>query len=141
MGKYFIPPDPKDSMCETEGTDLTKRCVCRKCHETLEPLAAYFGAVAEAGSAVVNDLPVEYPDYNACKLVFPQASSSSWCNRLYIETAISAAGVARSSSVSGRPGSGRRTSDSLSRDRRSPGFGRRSVSRVASTGAAGDQRK
>jgi hypothetical protein len=88
MGKYFIPPDPSDTMCETEGTDLTKRCVCRKCHETLEPLAAYFGAVAEAGSAVVNELPVEYPDYNACKAIFPPASSSSWCNRLYIETEI-----------------------------------------------------
>lgn len=90
MGKYFIPPEPTDSMCETEGTDLTKRCVCRKCHETLEPLAAYFGAIAEAGSAVVNELPEEFPDFTACKGVFPPASSSVWCNRLYIETAVGA---------------------------------------------------
>ncbi|MEZ4294691.1 MAG: hypothetical protein R3B70_06920 [Polyangiaceae bacterium] len=89
MGKYFIPPDPKDTMCETEGTDLTKRCVCRKCHETLEPLAAYFGAVSEAGSALVNDLPPELPDVAACKAIFPPASSTAWCNRLYIQTAIS----------------------------------------------------
>lgn len=88
MGKYFIPPDPKDSMCETEGTDLTKRCVCRKCHETLEPLAAYFGAITEAGSALVNDLPAEHPTVTACKAIFPPASSTSWCNRFYIETKV-----------------------------------------------------
>lgn len=82
MGKYFTPPEPKDDNCATEGSDLTQRCVCRKCHQKVEPMAAYFGAIAEAGSGLLNDLPASVKTSTDCNNLFAPASSA-WCRRFY----------------------------------------------------------
>lgn len=84
MGKYFTPPEPKDDNCATEGSDLTQRCVCRKCHQTLEPMASYFGGIAEAGSGLVTYLPPSVKTSTECNSLFSPASSG-WCRRFYTQ--------------------------------------------------------
>jgi hypothetical protein len=57
MGQYFVPAaklEPQQG-CSLDSPDLTKRCNCQYCHQSLEPLAAHFGNLAEAGSAVLGD--------------------------------------------------------------------------------------
>ena len=39
-----------------DGEDLTQRCTCRSCHRELEPLAAHWGQLAEAGLTALTDL-------------------------------------------------------------------------------------
>ena len=63
-GLYFVPPSGLDTGCNETTDDLTERCTCRQCHQTLEPLAAHFAGVAEAGSALMTDHEV-YPLYRA----------------------------------------------------------------------------
>ena len=53
-GQYFVPPAGADTDCDPETDDLTERCTCRHCHQVLEPLAAHFATVIEAGSAMVD---------------------------------------------------------------------------------------
>jgi hypothetical protein len=64
--QYFIPPDdPEDESsgaCDPEADDLTQRCTCRYCHQVLEPMAAYWGNISEAGSALLSD-PEIFPIY------------------------------------------------------------------------------
>ena len=64
--QYFIPPDdPEDENsgeCDPLADDLTQRCTCRYCHQVLEPMAAYFGKVIEAGSSLLSD-PDAFPIY------------------------------------------------------------------------------
>ncbi len=82
-GEYFQPPDTKDSGCNKEGDDLTGRCVCRGCHQVLEPLAAHFGQFVEAGTTALADFERSYPSYKACsKSVSP--ASGAWCDRFYV---------------------------------------------------------
>jgi len=84
-GQYFQPPDVADNDdCAPLTEDLTNRCVCRKCHETLEPLAAYFGQVAEAGSAMLSNFTPEYASKTACNWA-PGFSNGSLCNRFYTQ--------------------------------------------------------
>ncbi|MFM7204186.1 MAG: hypothetical protein ACKO6N_25680 [Myxococcota bacterium] len=64
-GQYFVPPsqteNPATDGCAESSGDLTQQCTCRSCHQVLEPLAAHFGVVAEAGSRLMSD----FAPYNA----------------------------------------------------------------------------
>ncbi len=63
-GQYFEPPAGTDSDCDPTTNDLTQQCGCRHCHATLEPLAAHFGNIAQAGSALLSDrnfFPTQLP--------------------------------------------------------------------------------
>lgn len=82
-GQFFQPPEPKDSNCAPEGDDLTGRCVCRGCHVTLEPMAAYFGQLVEAGTTSLRDFEREYPTAKACQQGMLPASQA-WCDRFYV---------------------------------------------------------
>lgn len=82
QGQYFQPPSAKDFGCSKEGDDLTERCVCRHCHQGLEPMAAYFGRFVEAGSVSLFDFSVEFPTYTACKAGVKPALNG-WCERFY----------------------------------------------------------
>jgi len=82
-GQYFQPPNVETIDCELEGDDLTERCTCRKCHQVLEPLAAYFGPVAEAGSALLTDFVTEYPTLADC---YGSGYDYAYCTRFYIES-------------------------------------------------------
>lgn len=63
-GQYFVPPSGVDTNCNETTDDLTERCTCRQCHMVLEPLAAHFADVAEAGSALMTDRTT-FPIYRA----------------------------------------------------------------------------
>ncbi len=81
MGQYFVPAaklEPQQG-CSDDSPDLTKRCNCQYCHQTLEPLAAHFGSFSEAGSAAMNDtatFPLRRPE---CV-----GSTSAYCTRFYV---------------------------------------------------------
>jgi len=61
--RYFEPPSSDDTEgCSSDSDDLTERCTCRYCHGTLEPLAAFWAPVAEAGSALVDGFPTYRDD-------------------------------------------------------------------------------
>jgi len=82
-GQYFQPPDVGDyDGCEVDTDDLSSRCICRKCHETLEPLAAYFGQIVEAGSTVLTGFAESYQYAAECNKV-GGVSNSNFCRRLY----------------------------------------------------------
>jgi hypothetical protein len=82
LGEYFQPPSTKDVNCNPDGDDLTQRCVCRNCHVALEPIAAYFGQFAEAGSMSVRDFAQSYATAAECaQMIAPR--SSSYCDRFY----------------------------------------------------------
>lgn len=57
--QYFVPSSgaSDESACDPIADDLTQRCVCQDCHVVLEPLAAYFAPIAEAGSGDVSAVP------------------------------------------------------------------------------------
>jgi hypothetical protein len=82
-GQYFQPPSTKDTACDQDGDDLTRRCVCRQCHVSLEPLAAHFGQLSEAGSASLHDFARDYPSLKACSKAAPGPASPGWCDRFY----------------------------------------------------------
>lgn len=60
-GQYFVPTaqpeDASTSDCNPDTGDLTQLCTCRTCHAVLEPLAAYFGQISEAGSTLLSNIP------------------------------------------------------------------------------------
>lgn len=85
-GEYFEPPSPKDTACETEGEDLTKRCVCRNCHNLLEPLAAFFGKFTEAGTMSMHSFSTSFDSQKACAKSGP-LTSNAWCDRFYVPVA------------------------------------------------------
>jgi hypothetical protein len=82
-GQYFQPPSTKDTGCNKEGDDLTQRCVCRSCHVTLEPVAAYFGQLTEAGSASLHDFERGFPTLKQCNSGI-SPTSVAWCDRFYV---------------------------------------------------------
>jgi hypothetical protein len=84
-GQFFQPPSTKDTACNKDGDDLTQRCVCRSCHVTLEPMAAYFGLLSEAGTTSLQDFTREYPSLTACSKGISPASTT-WCDRFYTAT-------------------------------------------------------
>ncbi len=84
----FIPPaTTSDSDCDPTAADLTQRCLCRHCHQVLEPLAAHFGGIAEAGSAVIAGAP-QFPVYQpACDPTAqdnPNRPLARGCDRFYV---------------------------------------------------------
>lgn len=82
-GQYFQPPDVGDyNGCSPDTDDLSQRCICRKCHSTLEPMAAHFGQIAEAGSAIVTSFGLAHKTATNCNNVTEQ-SNSSFCRRFY----------------------------------------------------------
>jgi hypothetical protein len=81
-GEYFQPPSTKDTGCEKEGDDLTKRCVCRSCHTTLEPLAAHFGQFVESGTTSLRDYVQSFASRKDCGGGIEPASTA-WCDRFY----------------------------------------------------------
>jgi len=67
MDQYFVPPEVYNQQgCDPDSSDTAERCVCEHCHRVLEPLAAYFGQVAERGSGLLTSLEKEF--YGATKL-------------------------------------------------------------------------
>jgi hypothetical protein len=86
-GKYFQPPSTQDSGCDQNADDLTQRCVCRGCHQTLEPLAAYFGRFTEVGSASLASFPFDFASLDACAAEARTRGlgppSAQWCERFY----------------------------------------------------------
>jgi hypothetical protein len=82
-GEYYQPPSAKDTNCAKEGPDLTKRCVCRGCHTSLEPLSAHFGKFVEVGAQVLSDFPTTIATRAQCNaLVDPP--STTHCDRYYV---------------------------------------------------------
>jgi hypothetical protein len=83
LGQYYLPPSNTPAPgCDVDAVDLTKRCICQGCHKTLEPLAARFGSISEAGSALLSDFPKEFPSQAECNKVLGVASLGA-CNRFY----------------------------------------------------------
>lgn len=90
-GQYFIPAsqpeDPSTADCLESTGDLTQMCTCRSCHQVLEPLAAHFAAVSEAGSRLLTD----FPEYSAtCDprnygegTENPRGQVPNYCGRFY----------------------------------------------------------
>jgi hypothetical protein len=91
--QYFIPPaQPEESVvtgCNDDTGDLTQLCTCRYCHQVLEPLAAYFHKVADAGSVLLSE---ELTPYNPKCDITTYATGGmnqgkpmpGGCNRFYI---------------------------------------------------------
>ncbi|MFL5321447.1 MAG: hypothetical protein ACJ790_17430 [Myxococcaceae bacterium] len=78
---YFVPPAQLTAQpgCQDGTTELTQRCYCQACHQTLEPLAAHWGQFAEAGTSMLTDTTA-FPRKNPSCV----NSSSSFCTRFYI---------------------------------------------------------
>jgi len=73
MGQSFEPPSSYESEgCDPASDDLTQRCVCRGCHQVLEPLAAYFGPVAERGSGLLSGFQATWDKGSDCFASFNQ---------------------------------------------------------------------
>jgi hypothetical protein len=84
MGKFFEPPASADQPGCIEGTDdLTKRCYCMGCHQELEQLAAHFGNIAEAGSALLDDRAF-FPEQLPCGVPGQGGLVDVLCNRFYV---------------------------------------------------------
>ncbi|MSQ84925.1 MAG: hypothetical protein EXR77_18970 [Myxococcales bacterium] len=83
-GQSFVPPattvDTKG--CVPGAADLTQACVCRHCHQVLEPLAAYFAPVVEAGTQLNTDKSL--PPYDAKCDPSKQNKVSPFCQRFYV---------------------------------------------------------
>ena len=58
MCEGFIPQDELIAQpgCSDSSEDLTERCHCQHCHQTIEPEAAHFGLFTERGFAQMSDL-------------------------------------------------------------------------------------
>ena len=86
MDQYFVPPSIYDKDDCTEDTgDLSEKCVCKGCHAVLEPLAAYFGQVAERGSGLLTELAKGFPNNqnNQCNDQLAVGPVSGLCDRFY----------------------------------------------------------
>lgn len=76
--QYFEPPSVDDTEgCNPDANDVTRRCVCRHCHTTLEPLAAHFSYVAEGGSSIIKNFGFRRAECDGAP------DGSSFCNRFY----------------------------------------------------------
>lgn len=83
LNQYFVAPSTPDRAgCTDDAADVTERCYCRDCHRVLEPLAAHFAPVAEAGSGLLTDFDkIVYSQADCNAQVMP--GSSSVCSRFY----------------------------------------------------------
>ncbi|MFT7623550.1 MAG: hypothetical protein ACI9WU_002733 [Myxococcota bacterium] len=82
--QYFVPPSGADiGECDPSSGDLTKRCTCRHCHQVLEPLAAHFAPVLEAGSSMLDTslLSIYQP---ACDPTVGNENVPNFCSRFYV---------------------------------------------------------
>jgi len=85
MGEYFVPPaSPNLDNCTNDDKNLTKRCYCRDCHRVLEPLAAHFAVVAEAGSGLLTDFEKVVYTQADCNNQIPPGIAAV-CNRFYAQ--------------------------------------------------------
>lgn len=90
-GQYFVPTsqpeDPTVTGCNPDTGDLTQLCTCRTCHGVLEPLAAYFGQVSEAGSTLISNFPDYYATCNPANYgpgtSNPNGSPPASCTRFF----------------------------------------------------------
>jgi hypothetical protein len=85
LNQYFVAPSTPDRVgCTDDAADVTERCYCRDCHRVLEPLAAHFAVVSEAGSGLLTDFKkIVYSKTECNAQVLP--GSSSVCSRFYAE--------------------------------------------------------
>ncbi len=83
LNQYFVAPSTPDRAgCTDDAADVTQRCYCRDCHRVLEPLAAHFAQVSEAGSSLLTDFEkIVYSQAECNAQVLP--GSSSVCSRFY----------------------------------------------------------
>lgn len=81
MCESFVPPATltAEAGCSDSTTELTKRCYCQSCHKTLEPLSAYWGQFAEAGTTMMTDLAIFPRMRSNCV-----GSNNSFCQRFYV---------------------------------------------------------
>jgi hypothetical protein len=80
---YFMPSSEPDTEGCSESTDnLTERCTCRYCHVTLEPLAAHFATIAEAGTTLIDSFALDRPE--CVKKGGQKGSFDPWCDRFWI---------------------------------------------------------
>lgn len=84
----FVPPAASSQEgCSETTPDLTQRCVCKDCHQVVEPLAAYWAWNAEAGSGLLTDEAI-FPSYNPdCDPTNPDAKKTAretFCQRFYV---------------------------------------------------------
>jgi hypothetical protein len=84
--QYFSPPagglPAASDDCHNEP-DLTKRCGCQYCHQSVEPAAAFWGRWAEAGVAPLGE--TQFPSYRAeCEAT--GAERNPICRRFYLTT-------------------------------------------------------
>ena len=79
--EFFVPPATltRQDGCKDQGTDLTQRCSCQYCHQTLEPHAAHWGQFAEAGTTLLSNTAL-FPRINPSCV----GSSSAFCSRFYV---------------------------------------------------------
>lgn len=73
------PMPPATDDCHAEE-DLTKRCGCKGCHQTVEPAAAYWGRWAETGLLPLDEgsFPKENP-----QCATPQGARNGLCRLFY----------------------------------------------------------
>lgn len=79
---FQAPPGglpPGNDPCHAEP-DLTKRCGCKYCHQTLEPAAAYWGRWIQPGLGFLN--PEKFPIENA-ECAGPRARYNSKCSEYF----------------------------------------------------------
>lgn len=88
---YFIPPDQladAPPSCNGDTADLMRKCNCRLCHATLEPLASRWGRFAEAGITRL-DTDAGFPDEDPKCAPYPDGGVTSngrdaRCVRFYV---------------------------------------------------------
>jgi hypothetical protein len=76
-------PSPNDDC--SQNPNLRERCGCNACHASLEPLAAYWGRFANAGSMYLD--PEEFPTYvGRCANCAddPERPCDQICDRFYV---------------------------------------------------------
>lgn len=84
--QYFSPPpgglpDPTDA-CHNEP-DLTQRCGCKSCHQTIEPEAAHWGRWQENAWFPLN--PTAFPAYDKkCDTSVTKTGNPGYCRTLYM---------------------------------------------------------
>ncbi|MCA9620533.1 MAG: hypothetical protein KC731_16035, partial [Myxococcales bacterium] len=87
MDQYFVPPSVyEQDDCVEDTADLSDKCICKGCHAVLEPLAAYFGQVAERGSGLLTELAKGFDDNvdNQCNDQLGIGVVPGLCNRFYV---------------------------------------------------------
>ncbi|MBH22933.1 MAG: hypothetical protein CMH57_00470 [Myxococcales bacterium] len=71
--------------CTDAGANLKDRCECGKCHQNVEPWAAYWGRFKEQGAGYLD--PAMFPDYNElCErcATDPSLGCSTECRENYV---------------------------------------------------------